>query len=295
MALYAKNFMELRDGIIIRPLYTCCHQMHTLCTPLGQFKVGSHSVRVEECSIDQIGFASFAIFERLRQRSTLYSKTPFITRSKGNSIVYSRSHGPSLVSFDISTKDAQLIHEGGPQTPFPYSPTTRQTNLHQINHLLSCNAPICQGYLEIDQWQPCIQFQINEGLRDHLYFPETPTMLLLQIFHQLLDKFIQASIASCLFQVVAHCTIQIFFQLFFQTILYAKFLPCLGCYESQIQWTLLRLHYLYCGFWIHSSCTFFLLDLSPINVQCSSLSLDQSFTFWILLYLGVYFCAPTFY
>ena len=47
MAFYAEHFLELQDGLIVRPQYTFCHWMHTLRIPLGQFRVGSHRLRVE--------------------------------------------------------------------------------------------------------------------------------------------------------------------------------------------------------------------------------------------------------
>jgi hypothetical protein len=47
MAFYVEHFLELRDGLITRPQYTFRHWVHALCIPLGQFKVGSHRLRVE--------------------------------------------------------------------------------------------------------------------------------------------------------------------------------------------------------------------------------------------------------
>jgi hypothetical protein len=47
MAFYAEHFMDLRDGLIVRPYYTLRHWMHALRIPLGQFRVGSHILRVE--------------------------------------------------------------------------------------------------------------------------------------------------------------------------------------------------------------------------------------------------------
>jgi hypothetical protein len=47
MAFYIEQFLELRDGLIIRPQYTLRHWMHALLIPFGQFKVGSHKLRVE--------------------------------------------------------------------------------------------------------------------------------------------------------------------------------------------------------------------------------------------------------
>ena len=39
--------MDLRDELIAQPYYTLCHSMHTLHIPLGQFRVGTHRLRVE--------------------------------------------------------------------------------------------------------------------------------------------------------------------------------------------------------------------------------------------------------
>jgi hypothetical protein len=47
MAFYAEHFLELRDGFIVRPQYTFRHWVHALRIPLGQFRVGSHRLRVE--------------------------------------------------------------------------------------------------------------------------------------------------------------------------------------------------------------------------------------------------------
>lgn len=47
MAFYAKHFLELRDGVIVRLQYTFHHQMYALRIPLGQFRIGSHRLRVE--------------------------------------------------------------------------------------------------------------------------------------------------------------------------------------------------------------------------------------------------------
>ena len=47
MAFYTENFLQLIDGFIIRPKYMFHHQMHALHIPLGQFRVGSHRVRVQ--------------------------------------------------------------------------------------------------------------------------------------------------------------------------------------------------------------------------------------------------------
>jgi hypothetical protein len=47
MAFYVEHFLELRDELIVRPQYTFCHWMHALCILLGQFRVGSHRLRVE--------------------------------------------------------------------------------------------------------------------------------------------------------------------------------------------------------------------------------------------------------
>jgi hypothetical protein len=47
MAFYAEHFLGLRDGFIVRPHYTLCHWAHALRIPLGQFRVGSHRLRVE--------------------------------------------------------------------------------------------------------------------------------------------------------------------------------------------------------------------------------------------------------
>ena len=48
MAFYAEHFMELRDSLIVRPPYTFgtgCMLLGSI--PLGQFRVGSHWIRVE--------------------------------------------------------------------------------------------------------------------------------------------------------------------------------------------------------------------------------------------------------
>ena len=47
MAFYAQHFLEIRDGLIVRPQYMFCHWMHALRIPLGQLRVGSHRLRVE--------------------------------------------------------------------------------------------------------------------------------------------------------------------------------------------------------------------------------------------------------
>jgi hypothetical protein len=47
MAFYAEHFLELRDELIVRPQYTLRHWMHALRIPFGQFRVGSHRLRVE--------------------------------------------------------------------------------------------------------------------------------------------------------------------------------------------------------------------------------------------------------
>ena len=47
MAFYAEHFLEIKDRLIVRPQYTFHHWMHALRIPLGQFRVGSHSIRVE--------------------------------------------------------------------------------------------------------------------------------------------------------------------------------------------------------------------------------------------------------
>jgi hypothetical protein len=47
MSFYLEHFLELRDGIIVRPPYTYKHWMHSLRIPLGQLRVGSHRLRVE--------------------------------------------------------------------------------------------------------------------------------------------------------------------------------------------------------------------------------------------------------
>jgi hypothetical protein len=47
MAFYAKHFLELEDGFIVRPQYTLWHWEHALRIPVGQFRVGSHRLRVE--------------------------------------------------------------------------------------------------------------------------------------------------------------------------------------------------------------------------------------------------------
>jgi hypothetical protein len=35
MAFYAEHFLELRNGLIVRPQYTLRHWVHDLCIPLG--------------------------------------------------------------------------------------------------------------------------------------------------------------------------------------------------------------------------------------------------------------------
>ena len=47
MAFYAEHFLEIKDRLIVRPQYTLRHWMHALRVPLGQFRVGSHRLRVE--------------------------------------------------------------------------------------------------------------------------------------------------------------------------------------------------------------------------------------------------------
>jgi hypothetical protein len=47
MAFYVTQFLELRDGFIVRPQYTLCHWMHALHIPLGQFRVSFCRLRVE--------------------------------------------------------------------------------------------------------------------------------------------------------------------------------------------------------------------------------------------------------
>lgn len=46
MAFYAEDFMVVRDGLIIPPLYTLRHWVHSI-PPLGQFRVGSHRLQAE--------------------------------------------------------------------------------------------------------------------------------------------------------------------------------------------------------------------------------------------------------
>jgi hypothetical protein len=47
MAFYVEHFLELRDGRIVQQQYTLCHSMHDPRIPLGQFRMGSHRLRVE--------------------------------------------------------------------------------------------------------------------------------------------------------------------------------------------------------------------------------------------------------
>jgi hypothetical protein len=47
MSFYLEHFLELQDGIIVRPPYTCKHWMHSLRIPLGQLQVGSHRLQIE--------------------------------------------------------------------------------------------------------------------------------------------------------------------------------------------------------------------------------------------------------
>lgn len=47
MAFYIGHFMDLRDGLIVRPYYTLYHWIDVLRIPLGQFRVGSHRLRVD--------------------------------------------------------------------------------------------------------------------------------------------------------------------------------------------------------------------------------------------------------
>jgi len=47
MAFYVEHFLELRDGLIVRPQYMFHHWMHALRIPLGQFRVGSYRLQVE--------------------------------------------------------------------------------------------------------------------------------------------------------------------------------------------------------------------------------------------------------
>ena len=47
MAFYAKHFLEIKDGLIVRPCYTLRHWMHALQIPLKQVRVSSHRLRVE--------------------------------------------------------------------------------------------------------------------------------------------------------------------------------------------------------------------------------------------------------
>lgn len=47
MAFYIGHFMDLRDGLIVRPYYTLYHWIYVLRIPLGQFRVGSHRLRVD--------------------------------------------------------------------------------------------------------------------------------------------------------------------------------------------------------------------------------------------------------
>ena len=55
MAFYAGHFLEIRDGLIVQPKYTFRHWMHALRIPLGQFRVGSHRLRVElDHQIDRV-------------------------------------------------------------------------------------------------------------------------------------------------------------------------------------------------------------------------------------------------
>ena len=47
MTFYTEHSLELRDGFIVQPQYTFPHLVHALHIPLGQFRVGSHRLRVE--------------------------------------------------------------------------------------------------------------------------------------------------------------------------------------------------------------------------------------------------------
>ena len=47
MAFYVEHFLEIRDMLIVRPKYRLRNWMHALLIPLGQFRVGSHRLRVE--------------------------------------------------------------------------------------------------------------------------------------------------------------------------------------------------------------------------------------------------------
>jgi hypothetical protein len=47
MSFYLEHFLELWDGIVVRPPYTRRHWMHSLRIPLGQLRVGSHRLRIE--------------------------------------------------------------------------------------------------------------------------------------------------------------------------------------------------------------------------------------------------------
>jgi hypothetical protein len=47
MFFYLEHFLELRNGIIISPPYTCRHWMHSLRIPFGQLWVRSHRLLIE--------------------------------------------------------------------------------------------------------------------------------------------------------------------------------------------------------------------------------------------------------
>ncbi|KAH9303687.1 hypothetical protein KI387_008091, partial [Taxus chinensis] len=53
MAFYAAHFLEVNDGLISRPTYISRHWLQALRISLGQFRVGSHRLRVEDHQLDR--------------------------------------------------------------------------------------------------------------------------------------------------------------------------------------------------------------------------------------------------
>lgn len=47
MSFCLEHLSELCDGMIVRPLYTCRHCMHSLKIPLGQLSINFHRLQIE--------------------------------------------------------------------------------------------------------------------------------------------------------------------------------------------------------------------------------------------------------
>lgn len=116
MTFYLKHFLEIQDGIIVRPPYRYKYWMHWVKIPLGQPRVSSHRLRVETNHHIPQSTRIYQVchLQELETKQHLISRCPIYYEIRGHYHCLYRDSGGSTLYLLLASKPEMFspLHQG---------------------------------------------------------------------------------------------------------------------------------------------------------------------------------------